>query len=149
MLSEWRLSSLKKIPYKLANANYKGDVMSEVLSKEKQKFMILNENMWKVMWRVSWPSIIAMVLYGLNSVFDAIFVGSFVGETALAGVSIAYSAVANDIGHRFTNRCWRRQRAVYRTRCGRQVDAAPNTGQCELPVLDHQHCVWYSRLYLF
>lgn len=64
--------------------------MSEVLSKEKQKFMILHENMWKVMWRISWPAIIAMVLYGLNSVFDAIFVGGYVGETALAGVSIAY-----------------------------------------------------------
>ena len=64
--------------------------MSEVLSKEKQKNMILHENMWKVMWRVSWPAIIAMVLYGLNSVFDAIFVGSFAGETALAGVTLAY-----------------------------------------------------------
>lgn len=64
--------------------------MSEVLSKEKQKNMILHENMWKVMWRVSWPAIIAMVLYGLNSVFDAIFVGGYVGETALAGVSLAY-----------------------------------------------------------
>ncbi len=64
--------------------------MSEVLKKGKQKNMILHENMWKVMWRVSWPAIIAMVLYGLNSVFDAIFVGSYVGETALAGVSLAY-----------------------------------------------------------
>ena len=64
--------------------------MSEVLSKEKQKNMILHENIWKVMWRVSWPAIIAMVLYGLNSVFDAIFVGSFAGETALAGVTLAY-----------------------------------------------------------
>lgn len=64
--------------------------MSQTLSKEKQKLMILNENMWKVMWRLSWPAIIAMVLYGLNSVFDAIFVGGFVGETALAGVSLAY-----------------------------------------------------------
>ena len=64
--------------------------MSQILSKEKQKQMILSENMWKVMWRVSWPAIIAMVLYGLNTVFDAIFVGGFVGETALAGVSLAY-----------------------------------------------------------
>ena len=31
-----------------------------------------------------------MVLYGLNTVFDAIFVGRFVGESALAGVSLAY-----------------------------------------------------------
>ncbi len=31
-----------------------------------------------------------MVLYGLNSVLDAVFVGRFVGEPALAGVSVAY-----------------------------------------------------------
>ena len=64
--------------------------MSEVQSKEKQKQMIMNENIWKVMLKLSWPAITAMVLYGLNSVFDAIFVGRYVGETALAGVSIAY-----------------------------------------------------------
>ena len=58
--------------------------------KDKQKQMILTENLWKVMWQLSWPAVIAMVLYGLNSVFDAIFVGRFVGETALAGVSLAY-----------------------------------------------------------
>ena len=55
-----------------------------------QKQMILHENLWKVMWRISWPAIAAMLLYGLNSVFDAIFVGRYVGETALAGVSLAY-----------------------------------------------------------
>ncbi|AOT73261.1 MATE family efflux transporter [Geosporobacter ferrireducens] len=52
--------------------------------------MILTENLWKVMVSISWPAVVAMVLYGLNSVFDAIFVGLFVGETALAGVSLAY-----------------------------------------------------------
>ena len=52
--------------------------------------MILGDNMWSVMWKLSWPAIMAMVLYGLNTVFDAIFVGRFVGETALAGVSLAY-----------------------------------------------------------
>lgn len=64
--------------------------MDGLASREKQKQMILNEGMWKLMIRLSWPAILAMVLYGLNTVFDAIFVGQFVGETALAGVSIAY-----------------------------------------------------------
>jgi putative MATE family efflux protein len=64
--------------------------MKAVMDKEKQKQMILNDNMWKVMFKLSWPAVIAMVLYGLNSVFDAIFVGRYVGETALAGVSVAY-----------------------------------------------------------
>lgn len=58
--------------------------------KEKQQKFILNDNLWKVMVQLSWPAVIAMVLYGLNTVFDAIFVGRYVGETALAGVSIAY-----------------------------------------------------------
>ncbi len=64
--------------------------MGNILSKEKQKQMILSENMWKVMIKLSWPAVLAMVLYGLNTVFDAIFVGRYVGETALAGVSLAY-----------------------------------------------------------
>ncbi len=55
-----------------------------------QKQMILTENLWKVVLKLSIPAIIAMVLYGLNSVFDAIFVGRYVGQAALAGVSIAY-----------------------------------------------------------
>lgn len=58
--------------------------------KEKQKQFILNGNLWKVMVDLSWPAILAMVLYGLNSVLDAVFIGNFVGETALAGVSVAY-----------------------------------------------------------
>lgn len=55
-----------------------------------QKEMILKGNMWSVMWQLSWPAVVAMVLYGMNTVFDAMFVGRFVGETALAGVSLAY-----------------------------------------------------------
>ena len=66
--------------------------MSEIFidHKEKQKQFILTGNMWKIMVNLSWPAIIAMVLYGLNSVLDAVFVGQFVGEAALAGVSVAY-----------------------------------------------------------
>ncbi|WP_273225566.1 MATE family efflux transporter [Geosporobacter ferrireducens] len=63
---------------------------TKLSEKDKQKQMILTENLWKVMVSISWPAVVAMVLYGLNSVFDAIFVGLFVGETALAGVSLAY-----------------------------------------------------------
>lgn len=60
------------------------------MEKDKQKNMMLNDNIWHVMLKLSWPAVIAMVLYGLNTVFDAIFVGRFVGETALAGISLAY-----------------------------------------------------------
>lgn len=51
---------------------------------------ILNGDLWKIMIRLSWPAIIAMVLYGLNSVIAAVFVGRYIVETALAGVSVAY-----------------------------------------------------------
>lgn len=58
--------------------------------KEKRRQFILSGNLWKVMVQLSWPAVIAMVLYGFNSVLDAIFVGHYIGETALAGVSVAY-----------------------------------------------------------
>ncbi|WMI80023.1 MATE family efflux transporter [Anaerotignum sp. MB30-C6] len=59
-------------------------------AKEQQKRFILSENLWSVMWQLSWPAVIAMVLYNFNALLDAFFVGRFVGETALAGVSLAY-----------------------------------------------------------
>lgn len=68
------------------------------INKDKQKEMILGENLWKVMFNLSWPAVIAMVLYGLNSVFDAVFVGNFVGEEALAGVSLAYPLTQISLG---------------------------------------------------
>lgn len=71
--------------------------MSEkVINNEKE--MILNDNLWKIMIKLAWPAVIAMVLYGLNTVFDAIFVGRFVSEDALAGVSIAYPLTQIVIG---------------------------------------------------
>ena len=68
------------------------------MDKEKQKNMILKENMWKVAFKLSWPAILAMVLYGMNTVFDAWFVGRYVGETALAGVSLAYPLTQISLG---------------------------------------------------
>jgi putative MATE family efflux protein len=66
--------------------------MSEIVmdSKDRQKQFILVGNLWRVMADLSWPAVLAMVLYGLNTVLDAVFVGRFVGEAALAGVSVAY-----------------------------------------------------------
>lgn len=58
----------------------------------------MNDSLWRVMFKLSWPAVIAMVLYGLNTVFDAIFVGRFVGEVALAGVSLAYPLTQLSLG---------------------------------------------------
>ncbi len=68
------------------------------MNKDKQKQFILNDNMWKVTFSLSWPAIIAMVLYGLNTIFDALFVGRYVGELALAGVSLAYPLTQITLG---------------------------------------------------
>jgi Na+-driven multidrug efflux pump len=73
--------------------------MNDLIStKEKQKQFILTGNLWNIMINISWPAIIAMVLYGFNSVLDAVFVGRFVGETALAGVSVAYPLSQISVG---------------------------------------------------
>jgi len=59
---------------------------------------ILTNNLWKLSWRMSWPIIMAMVFYGLNTVFDAILVGVFIGEKALAAVVVAYPLVSLTMG---------------------------------------------------
>lgn len=56
----------------------------------KEQTLILNGGVWKMMWTLSWPAVIAMVLYGLNTLVDGIFVGRYVGESALAGVTLVY-----------------------------------------------------------
>ncbi|MEN7548772.1 MATE family efflux transporter [Rapidithrix thailandica] len=58
--------------------------------KEKQKHLMLYGALPEVMWKLSLPAIIAMVLFGLNAFLDAVFVGQLIDKTALAGVSIAY-----------------------------------------------------------
>lgn len=55
-----------------------------------QKQFILKENLPKVMWQLSWPAVIAMVLYGMNNFLDGIFVGHLINNTALAAVGVAY-----------------------------------------------------------
>lgn len=68
--------------------------------KSKEQTLILEGNLWNMMWTLSWPAIIAMVLYGLNVFIDGIFVGRFLGETALAGITLVYpiTQVLNGVG---------------------------------------------------
>jgi putative MATE family efflux protein len=58
--------------------------------RDTQKQFILEGNLKKVMWELSWPAVLAMVLYGLNAFLDAVFVGQLMNKSALAGVGIAY-----------------------------------------------------------
>ncbi len=64
----------------------------------KQSEMILTDNLWKVMIKLSLPAIFAMVLHGLNLICDGIFVGKFVGNIALSGVSVAYPLTQIAVG---------------------------------------------------
>lgn len=57
---------------------------------EQQRTIILNKPLPTVMWQLSWPAIVAMVLYGLNNFLDGIFVGHLISNTALAAVGVAY-----------------------------------------------------------
>ncbi len=68
------------------------------MENSKQNTFILQGNLWKVMYQLSWPAVIGMVLYGLNVIFDAIFVGRFVGEAAFAGVSLAFPLTQIPLG---------------------------------------------------
>lgn len=61
--------------------------------KNSQTQVILNDNLWKVCFKLSWPAIIAMIMLGSNSLLDFFFVGRYVGESALAGLSLAYPLV--------------------------------------------------------
>lgn len=58
--------------------------------RDKQKRLILNSDMWQVMWKLSLPAVLAMVLFGLNSFLDAVFVGQLINSIALAALSLAY-----------------------------------------------------------
>jgi putative MATE family efflux protein len=63
-----------------------------------QKDRILNDNLWSLAWSLSWPIIIAMVLYGLNIFLDAVLVGLLISENALAAVVITYPVVSLTMG---------------------------------------------------
>ncbi|AQX14335.1 MATE family efflux transporter [Elizabethkingia meningoseptica] len=55
-----------------------------------QKTTILHSKLPSVMWQMSWPAVVAMVLYGMNNFLDGVFVGHLISSTALAAVGIAY-----------------------------------------------------------
>ena len=50
---------------------------------------ILNGNLIAIMFKLSIPATIGMVLVGLNSFLDALFAGQLIGQNAFAGISLA------------------------------------------------------------
>ncbi len=51
---------------------------------------ILTENIWRLMAKLSLPAIIAMSINSINTFVDALFVGQFIGQDALAAVSLVF-----------------------------------------------------------
>lgn len=51
---------------------------------------ILTKNIWRLMAKFSLPAIIAMSINSLNTFVDALFIGQYVGQDALAAVSLAF-----------------------------------------------------------
>ena len=70
----------------------------ETQTQNKQQQFILTGDLRKVMWKLSLPAILAMVLYGLNSFMDTIYIGQLLNETALAGVALAYPLTSIMLG---------------------------------------------------
>jgi len=60
--------------------------------------LILNGNPWRVMWVMSWPAIAVMMLFGLNAVMDAVFIGQMIDAQALAGTVLAYPITQLTLG---------------------------------------------------
>ncbi|PMB47862.1 MATE family efflux transporter, partial [Fischerella thermalis CCMEE 5205] len=50
---------------------------------------ILQGNLVKLMFKLSIPSILGILMLSLNTFIDALFAGRFIGENALAGISLA------------------------------------------------------------
>lgn len=66
--------------------------------RDQQKEFILNSDLKSVMWKLSLPAIIAMVLFGLNAFMDTVYIGQLMSETALSGVALAYPFTAITLG---------------------------------------------------
>jgi len=64
--------------------------MAEIATKNTLTQEILTESIWKLMLRLSAPAIIGMSINGINAFVDALFVGQFIGQNAVAAISLAF-----------------------------------------------------------
>ncbi len=62
-------------------------------SKDHLTQSILQDDPWKLMRQLSLPAIIGMSINGINSFFDALFVGQMAGQEALAAISLAFPLI--------------------------------------------------------
>ena len=49
-----------------------------------------NEKIGKLLWKFSWPAVVAMLVNSLYNIIDRIFVGRGVGAIAIAASTVAF-----------------------------------------------------------
>jgi putative MATE family efflux protein len=55
-----------------------------------KKLDLKNDGLWKLLWHMSLPGILGMIVLSLNTFVDSLYVGHFIGPEALAGVSLYF-----------------------------------------------------------
>ncbi|MEH2169740.1 MAG: MATE family efflux transporter [Nostoc sp.] len=55
---------------------------------------ILQGNLVQLMFKLSIPSILGTLMFSLNNFLDALFAGQFIGETAVAGITLALPLIS-------------------------------------------------------
>lgn len=63
---------------------------SAIRSKDPHAGLILEGHPLRVLRVMAVPAIVMMLMFGLNSVLDAVYIGQLLGQQALAGVSMAF-----------------------------------------------------------
>ena len=63
------------------------------MSSDGAKQQILSASSWRLFYTMAPPSILGLLVLAVNYFVDAIFIGRFLGKTALAGVSFAFPLV--------------------------------------------------------
>lgn len=58
-------------------------------NKPRHKPNLQHDNLWRLLFTLSPPGILGMLLVSLNALIDAVYVGHLLGETAVAGMSVA------------------------------------------------------------
>ncbi|TVQ35213.1 MAG: MATE family efflux transporter [Wenzhouxiangella sp.] len=68
------------------------------IAHDKHAHMILYASPWRVTWTMGWPAVAVMMLWGLNAILDAVFIGQLIDEQALAGAVLAYPITQLTLG---------------------------------------------------
>jgi len=68
------------------------------VSRDPQARLILEGHPFRVLIRMAVPAVAVMLMFGLNAVMDAVYIGQLIGEQALAGVSLAFPVTQLTLG---------------------------------------------------